>query len=63
MEMIKKDDPITLAKYARDKGLLNQNQWMWAKRYTKNDKVLNRMLRSMNASKRKARKVKFKFGE
>ena len=62
MEWIKKDDPVTLAKYARDKGLLDKGPWKWAKRYAKDDKKLNRMLRNMNASKKKARKVKFKFG-
>jgi hypothetical protein len=29
MEIIKIDDPVTLAKYADDKKLTNQAMWKW----------------------------------
>ena len=31
MEVIKKDDPLTLAKYAKDQYLLETPHWKWAK--------------------------------
>lgn len=33
MEIIKEDDPITLANYARYHELLERSVWKWAKRY------------------------------
>jgi len=38
MEVIKKDDPATLAKYAYDNELTDETVWKWAKRYSKNIK-------------------------
>ena len=38
MKVIQKDDPITLAKYAQDKGLLDNTNWSWAKRFVNNKK-------------------------
>ena len=62
MEVIKTDDPVTLAKYAKDKGLLELSTWQWAKRYVKNKKKQIRMLRHLNKSKRKSTGVKYQFG-
>jgi len=62
MEIIKKDDPVTLAEYAKSKDLLKQSMWKWAKRYVKNDKKFKRMKRLIMASKRAARGIKYKFG-
>ena len=47
MEVIKKDDPITLAKYSDEKGLTDQVKWNWARSYTKNRKVLLRRARNI----------------
>ena len=54
MEVIKKDDPITLAKYADEKGLTDQVKWKWAKSYTKNRKVLLRRARNILKAKERA---------
>mmetsp|Transcript_29727 Transcript_29727/g.49061 ORF Transcript_29727/g.49061 Transcript_29727/m.49061 type:complete len:354 (-) Transcript_29727:221-1282(-) len=35
MEVIQQDDPVTLAKYADEHGLLDQLLWQWARRYVK----------------------------
>jgi hypothetical protein len=62
MEIIKKDDPVTLAKYVRDKKLLDKSIWKWAKRFVKNETKLNRMYRQMMAAKRSVRGIRYKFG-
>ena len=51
MEVIKVDDPVTLATYAEKKKLQNQNMWKWSKRYTKNKKKQMRMMRHLLAAK------------
>ena len=45
MENIKRDDPVSLAKYAENMKLTNQSRWKWAKTYLKRDKRFARMLR------------------
>lgn len=62
MEVIKKDDPATLAKYAYDNDLTDKTVWKWAKRYSKNIKKLKRMVRNLRASKRSSRGIKYQFG-
>ncbi len=63
MSIIKKDDPVTLAKYAEDKGILDQTGWRWAKQYCKNKKKLERQLNQCRMmAKRTGRAVKYKFG-
>ena len=60
MEIMKKDDPVTLAKYAEENHLLNKSAWKWANRYVKNKKKVIRISRLM-ASKRKTG-TKYQFG-
>ena len=62
MEVIKKDDPATLAKYAYDNDLTDKTVWKWTKRYSKNIKKLKRMVRNLRASKRSSRGIKYQFG-
>ena len=62
MEMIKTDDPVTLAKYAETKGLLEQSKWKWARRYVKNKKKQQRMLRNIMKAKRRKTGIKYQFG-
>ena len=62
MEVIKKDDPVTLAMYAKENELLDQVRWKWAKRYTRRSKLFTRMYRNVMASKRKKCGIKYKFG-
>jgi len=61
MEVIKKDDPATLVKYAYDNDLTDKTVWKWANRYSKNIKKLKRMVRNLRASKRSSRGIKYKF--
>ena len=41
METIKKDDPVTLSKYAFGNNLIDEDIWKWASRYAKNFKKMN----------------------
>ena len=56
---IRKDDPITLAKYAKDKNLLNQRGWKWARKIVKNNKKYERMYKLMQGQKVQGPKYKF----
>ena len=60
VDVLRKDDPITLAKYAAENGLANQRGWKWARNITKNPKKYLRMLKLYAGQKRKG--PKFKFG-
>ena len=62
MEVIKKDDPVTLAQYAKSKELLDQAKWKWAYKYVKNDQKMQRMLRQMNLAKKRKVGIKYQFG-
>ena len=62
MEAIKKDDPVTLAKYAEEHDLLEKTTWKWAARCVKRKTRFARMFRQMMKSKRKAQNVKYQFG-
>jgi len=62
MEAIKKDDPVTLAKYAEEHDLLEKTAWKWAARYVKRKTCFARMFRQMMKSKRKAQNVNDQFG-
>ena len=62
MDIIKEDDPVTLAEYARDHNLLDQQKWKWARRY------LILKTRSINHirkiyAKKKKHGPKYQFGE
>src|SRR5210317_1019335 len=59
---MKKDDPVTLAKYADEKGLIKEgSKWWWARKYVKRDVRFSRMMRNVNQAK--ARKgPKYQFG-
>ena len=60
---LRKDDPVTLAKYAHKKGITNKRGWKWSRKINKHPKKLLQMLR-INASQRGAARktVKYKFG-
>src|SRR5512147_384035 len=45
MEIIKKDDPVNLAKYADEKDLTGTPDWEWAKEYLHNRKKWERLLK------------------
>ena len=62
LNSLRKDNPVTLAKYAHDKGITNKCGWKWSRKINKRPKKLIRMLcnASQKATARKA--VKNKFG-
>ena len=63
MNIIKEDDPVTLAEYARDNDLLDHSQWKWATRYLLFSKTAKDKIRHIYAI-RKAKSInKYKFGD
>ena len=63
MEVIKKDDPITLAKYAKEQNLLDYSIWKWARSYSKNEKKYKRLLKQARLMKKRTGKaIKYQFG-
>ena len=63
LNSLRKDDPVTLAKYAHKKGITNKRGWKWSRKINKRPKKLLRMLRINASQKGAARKtVKYKFG-
>ena len=63
MEIIKEDDPVTLAEYARENDLLEKSVWKWAKRYLFLTKSARNQIRKLNALRRTKLVPKYKFGE
>ena len=61
MQVIKEDDRITLAAYARECELLDTPGWKWARRLTKNPKKFIRMAKIF-ASQTRNHGPKFKYG-
>jgi len=59
LAVIRKDDPVTVAGYARDNKLLEQPGWKWARRIVKNEKKYCRLLKLLKGQKRHAKKYKF----
>ena len=62
MEMIKKDDPVTLAKCSQDHDLLEQSRWKWANAHVKKRKRFARMMRQVHLCKKKTNTIKCNFG-
>ena len=61
---MKTQDPVTLAVYAHDNGLLNQSKWKWAKHYVKTKKKLDRAKKQVHLMKKRTGKaIKYMFGE
>ena len=56
---VRKDDPITVAKYAMDNKLQEQKGWQWAKRIVRREKKFIRMMKLNAAQKKNGRKYKF----
>ena len=62
LNSLRKDDPVTLAKYAHEKGITNERGWKWSHKINKRPKKLLQMLRINASQKGAARKtVKCKF--
>ena len=62
MEDIKKDDPITLAEFAKNNGLLNQSRWKWAHSYMRRNQKVAKMMRQVQKFKKKSNTIKYNFG-
>ena len=60
LEVIKTDDPITLAKYAETNNLLDKSVWKWAKKYLNLSTSFQERIKRICASKYQQ---KYKFGE
>jgi len=61
LNVVWRSDPVTLAKYADEKNLLNTPGWKRLRRYSKNKKKMNRMLRQVHLNSMRTA-VKIKFG-
>eukprot|EP00957_Ditylum_brightwellii_P180319 13736867-Ditylum_brightwellii.AAC.1 len=64
--MLHKDDPVTLAGYAKERRFLEQWGWKWAKSIARCKKKFVRMLKLMKAPKKYQKKSygkkTYKFG-
>ena len=58
MQIIKKYDPVTLAKYDIKNKLTENSIWKWSNWYTKNFKKLKWMINNLLDSKKVSRGVK-----
>ena len=61
LNMVSKDDPVTLAAYAKDHDLLETPGWKFLRRIAKREKVLKRML---NQARRQSKNdsIRYQFG-
>ena len=60
---MKKDDPVTVAEYAKEKGLLKKALWKWAARYANSgSRRINRLRLQMAAKKQRTKKIRYQFG-
>ena len=57
---IRKTDPVTISKYAREKELSETPGWKWTKKLTKNPKKFMRMSKQMRLLSKKG--PCFRFG-
>ena len=62
MDITKNDDSLTLSKYDFNINIIDNDIWKWTKRYAKNVKKMNQMVRNLLASKRASRGVKYQSG-
>ena len=63
LNSLRKDNPVTLAKYAHNNGITNECGWKWSSKINKQPKKLLQMLRINASQKATARKaVKYNFG-
>ena len=62
MEVIKVDDPVTLAKYAHDRGITGQSMWKWTGKYLKRPKRFQRLYKQAVLRKKRSNIIKYQFG-
>lgn len=61
VEIIKKDDPISLAEYAHDKELLHQSSWKWCRRFLYCGKLINVLQANAILNKKALPRLKFGY--
>ena len=61
LSVIKKDDPISVAEYVKEKDIVHQPHWKWALKYIKNPKRFLRLTKQIFLTKKK-NGPKYKFG-
>jgi hypothetical protein len=59
MHQLRKDDPVTIAKYALENDLLNQRGWKWAKKLTTDGKKYVALSKILTGKKKDGNKFKF----
>eukprot|EP00957_Ditylum_brightwellii_P196575 14977804-Ditylum_brightwellii.AAC.1 len=57
LAVLRKDDPVTLAGLAKERRLLEQHGWKWAKSIAKREKKFVRMLKLIKSSKKYQKKL------
>ena len=64
LDIVRKDDPLTLAQYAVDNDLLEVDGWKSLKRIAKNRKVLKRMIKQLKLAslKYRSKQPRYMFG-
>ena len=61
MAEIRKTDPVTIARYAKDNELSDKPGWKWTRRYTKNEKKFIRLSKQMKATKKNTKKISLAY--
>jgi hypothetical protein len=61
LNIIKTDDPVTVAQYVKERNLMDKPYWKWANRYIKNPKRFLRLCRQISLAKKKQGPM-YKFG-
>ena len=62
LNMIKADDPVTVAQYVREKGIQGQPYWIWTNRYLTNPKKFIRYCRQVHLLVKQKQGPIYKFG-
>ena len=60
LNIIAKDDPVTLAQYAKDHDLLDKPGWKFLRKIARREKLFKRMVNQARLKSKKA--VRYKFG-
>jgi len=62
MEVIKEDDPVTLAGYAFKHNLQDQYHWLWTKKYAKTSTSMQKLIMHATVAKKKRKTLRYQFG-
>ena len=62
-EIIKEEDSVTLAEYAKEMDLLDKSRWKWAKRYIHFTTTTKECIQQIYLCKNKMKTPRYQFGE